>query len=122
MNPFEFQKSLKIGEKTTIVCELKDGSLPVTFVWMKDGHRFFGDEISKIDTEEDYSTIRFKSISSKDIGNYTCSASNSYGMDGFTAELLVKSELPMVYKEYSNHILLTRSTNMGQGAKRYRSG
>ena len=92
IKPFAFEKSLKTGDKASIQCELSDGSLPVTFHWLKDGHRYIGDEATKIITEDDFSQIRFKSISGKDIGNYTCSASNSHGMDSFTALLIVKSE------------------------------
>jgi len=94
IKPFAFEKSLKTGDKVIILCELNDGSLPVTFNWLKDGHRYFGDETTKIITEEDFSHIRIKNIAGKDIGNYTCSASNSHGMDSFTARLVVKSEFP----------------------------
>lgn len=99
IKPFAFEKSLKTGDKVVILCELSDGSLPVTFNWLKDGHRYFGDETTKIITEEDFSHIRIKSIAGKDIGNYTCSASNSHGMDSFTARLVVKSEWYCVWSD-----------------------
>lgn len=113
MKPFVFEKTLKTGDKATLLCELSDGTLPVSFSWFRDGQRFFGDETAKIDTQEDFSTIRFKSISGKDVGNYTCSASNSHGIDSFTARLVVKSEFPCefrVLKSNSSFPLISSSS------------
>lgn len=87
--PFDFIPSLKSGDRTGVYCQAS-GSLPIVFEWYKNGVLLKDNDLLKIvKNEEDASSLKFKSISPLDSGNYTCSASNNYGVDRYTATLII---------------------------------
>ena len=47
---------------------------------------------ARVITEDDVSTIVFKSVGPAQTGNYTCVAENSFGSDSFTARLSIRCE------------------------------
>lgn len=86
--PFDFVPSLKSGDRTAVFCQAS-GSLPLTFEWYKNGALVKENERLKIIKNEEDASLKFKSVSPSDSGNYTCSASNNYGEDRHTASLII---------------------------------
>jgi len=91
IKPFAFGVSPRPGGRETIHCTVSEGSLPLSFTWLKDAIRLKDTENIKIvNVEEDASSLKIKSVSPFDSGNYTCSVSNAFGVDDFTASLFVR--------------------------------
>ncbi|XP_054724338.1 cell adhesion molecule Dscam2-like [Uloborus diversus] len=91
VTPFMFPP-LKEGERASAICTIKSGDRPLKFQWKKDGRDIA--EIPKVDIQsvKDASSIlTIESVSSKFSGNYTCTISNSFGSDSFTASLVVSA-------------------------------
>ena len=88
--PFEFPKQVNAGDSVTVVCVAK-GSSPVRYEWSKDGLAF-SRETASIVASDELSTIHIKSLQATHAGNYTCTASNAFGSDSFSARIRVQSE------------------------------
>lgn len=64
---------------------------PVSFEWLKNGQKITGHEENiRINTVNEVSALVFDPVTVNDSGNYTCSATNTYGTDKYTAVLEVK--------------------------------
>ena len=88
--PFEFPSQANVGDKVRVMCSVS-GASPVRINWLKDGAPL-PDSLARVLTEDDFSTIAFKSLSPAQAGNYTCLAENSFGSDRFTARLSIICE------------------------------
>jgi hypothetical protein len=71
---------------------MSKGTKPVFFQWNKNGINLSKNPESsfKIETFEDYSQIRIKTVDRNDSGNYSCIARNEFGSDIQSTLLVVK--------------------------------
>lgn len=82
LNPYQVQN---VGTKLKIWCSTQQGSLPLSFLWLKDS-RLIHDQRVKIDLFDEESTLHIHHLVPGDSGNYSCKASNEAGFDSqFTA-------------------------------------
>ncbi len=71
---------------------MSKGTKPVFFQWNKNGINLLNNPESsfKIETFEDNSQIRIKTVNRNDSGNYSCIARNEFGSDIQSTLLVVK--------------------------------
>lgn len=81
-----------------LTCGIEGGAAPFRFEWYKDGKRVHQTTTLTIITSDIVSNIRFKTLAMTDSGNYSCSASNSYGSDSFTTEVIVEGKCLRLYE------------------------
>ncbi|GFS81159.1 titin [Trichonephila clavipes] len=91
LNPIVVPRNLSMGDIAEIFCSLRRGEFPVTFRWLHNGKDVSHQSKYKITTGESSSTIHIGKIQAIDIGNYTCVATNRYGKDEMTSNLLIES-------------------------------
>lgn len=90
IDKFSFPSDLREGMRTRISCVVRDGDLPITISWKKDGKPIPKHATLEIhSTDEFSSSITFRSVTSIHNGNYTCVASNAAATVNYSAELLV---------------------------------
>ena len=92
MKPFEFDNGLKTGARTAVTCLVTEGLTPLTFYWFKNGVALKETDATKIYTNEDMSSLSFKSLRADDSGEYKCSVSNNEGVNSFAAVLTVRGK------------------------------
>ncbi|XP_074594772.1 cell adhesion molecule DSCAML1-like [Brevipalpus obovatus] len=80
----------KVKEQALFSCILQKGSLPVEFQWSKGGDVMRTSGNIVIETSKRISSLVIESLSTSDMGNYSCKASNSFGSDTSTTQLLVE--------------------------------
>ncbi|XP_076334982.1 junctional adhesion molecule A-like isoform X2 [Tachypleus tridentatus] len=91
IQPFGFPKNSGVGSKVNVHCSLSRGTVPVIFMWKKDGEVVnIPEEEGRVFTYDTFSMMEINRVKASDVGNYTCLVKNSVGEDSFTAELLVK--------------------------------
>ncbi|KAK8780167.1 hypothetical protein V5799_018495 [Amblyomma americanum] len=108
IQPFSFPKQHRLGKDITVSCFATEGQPPLSFAWSKDGAKI--DNGKKFTIEHvagKISTLAIHKVTGADVGNYTCTVSNSVGSDRFTAALLV-TEAPRLQPLYiaKDHPLL----------------
>ncbi|KAL3218030.1 hypothetical protein MRX96_050897 [Rhipicephalus microplus] len=90
---FAFPPDVSLGDEIIVPCVVKkDTAGPYRIAWQKDGVdlRENADRVSvSYPNTKRSSTLSIASLQPEDVGNYTCSASNSFGSDSFTAALVV---------------------------------
>ncbi|XP_022246150.1 Down syndrome cell adhesion molecule-like protein 1 [Limulus polyphemus] len=92
IQPFNFPKTVTFDTQVSVTCAVSEGSLPVIFSWKRNGQTLIAyDEKIHFRTHEDLSTLKIQDLDVSDIGNYTCIAKNSGGVDSYTSQLLVKA-------------------------------
>ncbi|XP_049273239.1 Down syndrome cell adhesion molecule [Rhipicephalus sanguineus] len=100
--------NLRRGDTAEIFCSLRRGSLPVAFQWLHNGRPIRPSRVGaaeptgtgqgsnsaealwKVDHRDRRSELLIENIGARQIGNYTCIASNAAGKTSFTASLLVE--------------------------------
>ncbi|XP_049273062.1 Down syndrome cell adhesion molecule homolog [Rhipicephalus sanguineus] len=95
IQPFQLPARVKAGDKVIATCNLASGTPPVTFSWHKDGS-----DVTSFSKDISYgsnivSVLAISSVSLDSQGNYTCTASNTYGSDSHTVQL--KVDMPPVW-------------------------
>ncbi|KAH7958038.1 hypothetical protein HPB51_027975 [Rhipicephalus microplus] len=86
----------RANSKVIISCNAHFGTEPITFVWLKDGREMSsGTKVKQKMVTETVSMLIIPELSSEDIGNYTCQATNHFGRDTFTAALLLTVKNPL---------------------------
>ncbi|XP_074605146.1 cell adhesion molecule Dscam1-like [Brevipalpus obovatus] len=80
----------KAGQQTYFSCLLQKGSLPVQFEWLHDEKFIQSSPNIVIDSSKKSSNLIFESLSASNAGNYTCRASNNFGSDVSTSNLIVE--------------------------------
>nr|XP_054925248.1 cell adhesion molecule DSCAML1-like [Dermacentor andersoni] len=91
LHPFAFPKDHPLGQAIAVTCIASQGAQPLHFEWLKDGRPLPVEgrkAISKMVTAT-VSVLTLLDVGAEDVGNYTCTATNAAGSDGFTAELVV---------------------------------
>ena len=89
LNPFQTQIQ---GSRFFLNCVTILGDSPLTFHWMKNGHKILDDDNDHIHIRKDnlMSTLLIENLSSNDSGNYTCSVNNRGGFDSQSSYLNVQ--------------------------------
>ncbi|KAH6927546.1 hypothetical protein HPB50_005663 [Hyalomma asiaticum] len=101
--------NLRRGDTAEIFCSLRRGSLPVAFQWLHNGRPIRPNRVGaaeptgtsqgsnggsetlwKVEHRDRRSELLIENIGARQIGNYTCIASNAAGKTSFTASLLVE--------------------------------
>lgn len=97
--------NLRRGDTAEIFCSLRRGSLPVVFLWLHNGRPIMAENGAgvtghavhadrepfwKVENRDRRSELLIENIGARQIGNYTCIASNAAGKTSFTASLLVE--------------------------------
>ncbi|KAH9364294.1 hypothetical protein HPB48_008468 [Haemaphysalis longicornis] len=78
--PFSFPKNAVLRQKTTITCVVSSGAGPFQFVWTHEGNSVASDSRKHVKIlSESVAALTIEAISAEDLGNYTCTASNSEG-------------------------------------------
>jgi hypothetical protein len=80
------------GSYFQLLCTVQEGSLPLFFQWLKNGHSIKAnpDVNYKIENFDRYSTFTISEIDRNDSGNYTCIVHNSIGSDSQSTLLSIK--------------------------------
>ncbi|XP_074593818.1 cell adhesion molecule Dscam2-like [Brevipalpus obovatus] len=94
----------KAGQPTDFTCTIQRGSLPVQFEWLKDGKSIESTTKLEIDTSKKSSALFLQSLSISDGGNYSCRASNSFGFDQSTSNLIVEGSPQWLAKPTDMHV------------------
>ncbi|XP_074605117.1 cell adhesion molecule Dscam1-like [Brevipalpus obovatus] len=81
---------LKAGKQASLTCVLEEGSLPIDFEWLNGNSVIRSSKNMVVDKSQRTSSLIIKSISISDTGNYTCKASNQFGSDISTSQLIVE--------------------------------
>ena len=81
---------LKAGKQASIPCILEQGSAPIEFEWLKENDVIRSSGKAVVEKNQRSSNLIIQSITITDTGNYTCKASNSFGLDIFTSQLTVE--------------------------------
>ena len=82
------------GATVALVCEAMAGDLPISYSWTGPN----GQEVSPGDTD---GTISVTFSASGDYGNYTCTATNEFGVDNATTEVIRAGSYRDSYIPYS---------------------
>ncbi|XP_074605175.1 cell adhesion molecule Dscam1-like isoform X2 [Brevipalpus obovatus] len=90
ITPLQARIHLKLGKKASFACVLEEGSLPVDYVWSKGNNVISSSEHTAIESYKGISSLIIKSIEIQDSGNYTCRATNQFGSDSSTSQLIVE--------------------------------
>lgn len=90
---FDFPSLLKAEGSASVLCSVKSGSPPLRFEWLKDGNTLRSDDKLSIVSTGDISSLTFRQLRRKDVGNYTCIVKNEEAMDSHTAQLLMRCKL-----------------------------
>lgn len=115
IQPFGFPSNPLLSTKVIVHCIALDGDEPLTFAWTKDGRRLTsGNSIHIKQLSETVSSLTVLEVGAKDMGNYTCTASNTAGSDSATSRLVVKGELVLRSRLRLLNAMLTESSGILQ--------
>ncbi|XP_076334942.1 cell adhesion molecule Dscam1-like isoform X4 [Tachypleus tridentatus] len=91
IQPFSFLQKAELGTHVRVTCGLLKGTLPVTFIWKKNGKilQMVNDKVRLL-PQEGFVVLEVKNVDANDNGNYTCIAKNAAGSDSFTSLLTVE--------------------------------
>ena len=96
----DLPKQISLSENRSHIfsCTLSSGSQPIDFEWLKD-HRPLLPSIDryKIDTVDDLSSLTVRRAQPSDAGLFTCKATNQFGSDSTSSQLLINCELYKVF-------------------------
>ena len=90
---------IEIGDPVaSVTCSLKQGNLPVTFKWTRDGMELRNSDRISIKHYDRFSTLEIRKVALTDRGNYTCYLTNGEGVDSYTFPLNIRQS-PVWIKE-----------------------
>lgn len=92
INPFIFGADLREGMRTTVVCSILSGELPISITWYKDGQllQMVHPEAETVRLGDFTSSLKIGNIGRRHTGNYTCRASHS--------------NFPHIYSTFTTHM------------------
>ncbi len=86
----KFDENLQEGQRTSILCSVTSGDLPINIVWLKDGLPI-PNHLKVTENRVSFlSVLAFDELSEDHSGEYTCSAENEAKNVKQVATLLVK--------------------------------
>lgn len=89
--PMKQLDDLKIGQRVIVLCAIREGSLPISFSWRKDGVPVtHSNEIKILHMDDFQETLQIARVTPEHVGNYTCSAKNSFGSDQASVTVIPK--------------------------------
>lgn len=68
------------------------------FEWTFNGQKVINSENIKIEVVDSFSTLTMRNLHSHNSGLYTCAASNSFGSDQTSTEIIVKGEFIYLFR------------------------
>ncbi|CAN7998424.1 unnamed protein product [Ixodes hexagonus] len=94
IEPFSYPTSLREGQRSSVMCTVISGDLPINITWSKDDQPITstnpGTAGILVNTVSDYSsTLLFKSLRLDYRGNYTCVAANEAGTVSHSAVMVI---------------------------------
>ncbi|XP_049276092.1 titin-like [Rhipicephalus sanguineus] len=96
IQPFAFPKDPRANSKIVVSCSAHIGTEPISFAWFKNGQRVVsGTKVQVKAFSETVNILALLDVTSDDAGNYTCRATNSFGTDSLTAELVL-TDVPKI--------------------------
>ena len=84
-----------VRENVKLTCKA-EGSQPISYRWTKDGK-----PLSLQKYEADEYTLRIGNVAISDKGNYTCTASNSFGSNSYRYTLLIIGKWLFIFQNSS---------------------
>ncbi|GFS44503.1 titin [Nephila pilipes] len=90
LNPMVIPPNLALGDMTELSCTVKRGSLPISFEWFHNDKLIANHQKYKLSNTQISSLFLIGKVTASDIGNYTCKATNLYGSDSKTANVLIE--------------------------------
>nr|XP_050031654.1 myopalladin-like [Dermacentor andersoni] len=93
IQPFAFSKNSAMGQRASVGCLVISGTGPYQFRWQHNGLPIVNSASKYARTKsEDLATVVIENVGAEDVGNYTCSVSNAFGTDSYTAPLDIEGE------------------------------
>ena len=91
--PMKQLDDLEMGQRVTILCAIKEGSVPISFAWRKDGVPIVqSSDLKVVHIDESQETLQIVTVTPRHVGNYTCSVKNSFGSDQTSVSVHPKYE------------------------------
>lgn len=88
--PFEFaETTVRAGEVTSATCTVHKGDLPVNITWYHNNRLVDEKYGTFVQSRKKISSLSIDDVNEDHAGNYTCVASNTAGLDRYSAELYV---------------------------------
>ncbi|XP_023225215.1 Down syndrome cell adhesion molecule-like protein Dscam2 [Centruroides sculpturatus] len=97
LQPFSFPPIVHINSRTSAICSVEKGEIPLSFRWLKDGKNVDAYKNIEIESHSKFSVIVIDPVDTTNSGNYTCIASNSAGSDSLS--VLLHVEAPPVWRK-----------------------
>lgn len=110
--PFAFDQNVQENQRSSVLCTISSGDLPVTISWLKDGQLLtpnlaLAKQIT-IKPDSDQSTLKFNKVRLDHAGNYTCVAKNRAGIQAHSAQLIVRGAPRWLREPHNEPIVATR--------------
>lgn len=86
---FTFPSHVVVGKNISTFCSASNSQ----FFWFKDGEILVNSPNVTIKTDEDFSILIIRAVSLQSGGNYTCMATNNFGVSSQSAVLTIISKL-----------------------------
>lgn len=106
IEPMKPLNNVEMGQRVTILCAINRGTPPISFSWRKDGVPIGQGPDLKIQHNDDFQeTLQISKVSLRHVGNYTCAAKNSYGLDQVNVAVVPKFKPVWNTTDASNVVL-----------------
>lgn len=111
ITPFAFNTNVQENQRSSVLCTISSGDLPVSISWLKDG-QLLTPQLAQakriiIKPDSDQSTLKFASVRLEHAGNYSCLAKNRAGQASHSAQLVVHGEPRWLRGEPMNDLIST---------------
>lgn len=91
ISAFEFDEAVFYGESIQVMCHIPKGDMPIRFTWLFRNRPLEKNDAVIVTKMGDRSSIlAIPSVSERNTGNYTCTASNMVASTNHTAKLNVQ--------------------------------
>ncbi|KAH9364301.1 hypothetical protein HPB48_008461 [Haemaphysalis longicornis] len=111
VQPFFFSKNVALGGRAVVHCAVVGGRGPFVFRWSMNGNDLQSSNSKYSEAvSEEVVALTIEKITAEDVGNYTCTVSNSAGSDSFTAALAVKGPPAIMPFSFLKNLVLGQKT------------
>lgn len=91
ISPVKVPDNLEEGQRLVIACVILKGSQPISFSWRKENIPLIPSSDVKVVHSDSYQDqLQIEKLNSDHVGNYTCSARNSFGSDQMSVSVALK--------------------------------